>query len=59
MRLAAPRPLIAIGGIERAQLAALRALGVAGVAVISAVAAAADPEQAAFDLIAAFDARRA
>ena len=54
VRTAAPRPLVAIGGIEMSDLAALRALGVAGVAVISAVAAAADPERAAGELIAAF-----
>ncbi len=54
VRLAAPRPLVAIGGIEVSDLAALRALGVAGVAVISAVAGAADPERAAGELIAAF-----
>ncbi|MBY0401077.1 thiamine phosphate synthase [Myxococcota bacterium] len=59
VRLASPRPLVAIGGIERDHLPALRALGVAGVAVISAVAAAADPERAAADLIVAFDGRRA
>jgi len=57
--LAAPRPLVAIGGIERADLAALRALGVGGVAVISAVAASARPDEAAAELIDAFDARRA
>ena len=52
---AAPRPLVAIGGIEADDVAALRAIGVAGVAVISAVAAAADPERAAARLVAAFD----
>lgn len=59
VRLAAPRPLVAIGGLELGHLGEIRALGVAGVAVISAVAAAADPEQAAAALIDAFDARRA
>lgn len=57
--LAAPRPLVAIGGIEPGHLAALRDLGVGGVAVISAVAAAARPDEAAAGLIDAFDARRA
>jgi thiamine-phosphate pyrophosphorylase len=52
---AAPRPLVAIGGIEAGDIAALRAIGVEGVAVISAVAAAADPERAAALLVAAFD----
>ncbi|MBK7951213.1 MAG: thiamine phosphate synthase [Deltaproteobacteria bacterium] len=59
VRLAAPRPLVAIGGLERDHLPLLRALGVAGVAVISAVAAAPEPEQAAAALIDAFDARPA
>ncbi len=59
VRAAAPRPLVAIGGIEARDLAALRALGVAGVAVISAIAAAADPERAAGELITAFDGRTA
>jgi thiamine-phosphate pyrophosphorylase len=55
VRRAAPRPLVAIGGIEAGDIAALRAIGVAGVAVISAVASAADPERAAARLVAAFD----
>lgn len=59
VRLAAPRPLIAIGGITRAQLPALRALGVAGVAVISAVAGADDPERAARALVEGFGGRGA
>jgi len=59
VRAASPRPLVAIGGIARDDLAALRALGVAGVAVISAVAAAPDPTGAAGALIDAFDGRRA
>lgn len=54
VRAAAPRPLVAIGGIEAKDLAALRALGVAGVAVISAVAGAAEPERAARALVEAF-----
>lgn len=56
VRLAAPRPLVAIGGIEEAHLPALRSLGVAGVAVISAIAAAADPEAAAARFVAEFQA---
>lgn len=59
VRLAAPRPLIAIGGIAREHLATLRALGVAGVAVISAVAGAPEPEQAARALVEAFEGRTA
>ena len=54
---AAPRPLVAIGGIEATHLRRLRSLGVAGVAVISAVAAAADPERAAAEFVAAFSGR--
>jgi len=58
VRAAAPRPLVAIGGLALASLPALRALGVAGAAVISAVAGADDPERAASALIDAFDGRR-
>lgn len=43
-RLAAPRPLIAIGGIGAEHVSDLHAAGVAGFAVISAVAGAAHPE---------------
>ncbi len=46
VRLAAPRPLVAIGGIERRHLGDLRDAGVAGVAVISAILGATDPEAA-------------
>lgn len=42
----APRPLVAIGGIDAENAAAVRRAGAAGVAVISAVAAARDPEAA-------------
>lgn len=55
VRIAAPRPLVAIGGIAAEHLSGLRAVGVAGFAVISAVAGAADPATAARDLVAAFD----
>ncbi len=52
--LAAPRPLIAIGGIEASHLPALREAGVGGFAVISVVAGASDPVAAARALIAGF-----
>ena len=52
--LAAPRPLIAIGGIQLAHLPDLRRAGVGGFAVISAVAAARDPSAAARDFISGF-----
>lgn len=52
--LAAPRPLIAIGGITAAQLPGLREAGAAGIAVISVVAAAADPVAATRALVAGF-----
>lgn len=54
VRRAAPRPLVAIGGIGAEHLGRLRSLGVGGVAVISAVAGAPDPEHAAAALVAAF-----
>ena len=53
--LAAPRPLIAIGGIQRHQLAGLRAAGAAGVAVISVVAGVLNPTQSTRELVAAFE----
>jgi thiamine-phosphate pyrophosphorylase len=43
---AAPRPLVAIGGIDPGNVAEVRAAGACGAAVISAVAAAADPAAA-------------
>ena len=46
VREAAPRPLIAIGGIDVGNAAAVMSAGAAGIAVISAVAAANDPEAA-------------
>jgi thiamine-phosphate pyrophosphorylase len=52
-RLAAPRPLLAIGGIDAARAASLRAAGAAGAAVISAVADADDPVAATRALVAA------
>jgi len=51
---AAPRPLIAIGGIDRARVAGLRRAGAAGFAVIAAAAAADDPEAAVRALAAAW-----
>ena len=48
---AAPVPCIAIGGVTAADVAPLRAAGASGVAVVSAVCAAADPRQAAADLV--------
>lgn len=54
-RLAAPRPLIAIGGIARAHLPGLRASGAAGFAVISAVADAPDPVATTRELVAGFE----
>jgi len=54
IRHAAPRPLIAIGGIEVCHLCDLRRLGVGGFAVISGVAGANDPIVAARRLMAGF-----
>ena len=53
--LAAPRPLIAIGGIQLSHLDALRRAGAAGFAVISALAAASDPTNAARDFISTWE----
>lgn len=44
---AAPLPAVAIGGVGRADAAALKACGCAGMAVVSAISGAADPEAAA------------
>lgn len=49
--LSAPRPVIAIGGIDAGRARAAVAAGAAGVAVISAVAGADDPEAAARGLV--------
>jgi thiamine-phosphate pyrophosphorylase len=54
VRLAAPLPLVAIGGVDARRAGALRAAGCAGIAVISAVAADADPLAATRALVAAF-----
>lgn len=47
--LAAPCPVVAIGGISLALLPGVLACGVDGVAVVSALTLAADPQQAALD----------
>ena len=52
--LAAPRPLVAIGGITANHLDSLREAGVGGFAVISVVAADGDPVAAARNLIQGF-----
>jgi thiamine-phosphate pyrophosphorylase len=49
--LAAPLPVVAIGGIDASNVAEIVATGAAGAAVISAVAAAADPTLATSDLV--------
>jgi thiamine-phosphate pyrophosphorylase len=53
-RLASPRPLIAIGGIQLTHLPDLRRAGVGGFAVISAVAGSPDPTAAARDFLSKF-----
>lgn len=53
-QLAAPRPLIAIGGIQLRHVTDLRRTGIGGFAVISGVAGAENPTAAARDFIAAF-----
>ncbi len=53
-KLASPRPLIAIGGIELGHLADLRNAGVGGFALISGVAGADDPIGAARAFMAGF-----
>jgi len=54
---AAPRPLVAIGGIDAEHVGAVLAAGARGVAVLSAVAGAADPAAATERLVRAFEAR--
>ncbi len=46
-RIVAPRPVVAIGGIDAARAADVLRAGAASICVISAVAAASDPEAAA------------
>jgi thiamine-phosphate pyrophosphorylase len=57
-RLAAPRPLVAIGGIEDQHVPGLIASGAAGFAVISIVASALDPASKTRELAQAFEAAR-
>lgn len=54
VRLAAPRPAVAIGGIDASRAAQVAGSGAAAAAVISAVAGAPDPEAAARALARAF-----
>jgi thiamine-phosphate pyrophosphorylase len=51
VRIAAPRPVVAIGGIDAARAASVIAAGAAAVCVISAIAGAADPEAATRELV--------
>jgi thiamine-phosphate pyrophosphorylase len=55
VRTVAPRPVIAIGGIDLARAAAVVRAGAAGAAVISAVAGAPDPASAARALVRALE----
>ncbi len=59
VRRAAPRPLVAIGGVDEARIASVARAGAAGAAVISAVAGAADPIRATRALVRAFAEARA
>ncbi len=56
-QMAAPRPLIAIGGIQLAHIPDLRRAGVGGFAVISGVAGSPDPTAAARNFISKFSER--
>jgi thiamine-phosphate pyrophosphorylase len=56
VREAAPRPLIAIGGIGADNAASVMSAGAAGIAVISAVAGALEPEAATRSLVRAISA---
>ena len=51
VRIAAPRPVVAIGGIDAARAGDAVRAGAAAVCVISAVAGASDPEAAARELV--------
>jgi len=59
VRIAAPRPVVAIGGIDAARAAGVVRAGAAAVCVISAVAGEPDPEAAARALSQAVDGARA
>jgi thiamine-phosphate pyrophosphorylase len=50
VQCAAPRPVVAIGGIDASRVAQVRAAGATGFAVIAAVAGAASPESAVREL---------
>lgn len=54
--LAAPRPLVAIGGVDARRVADVVGAGASGVAVISAVADAENPRQAVAELVRTLDA---
>jgi len=54
-KLASPRPLIAIGGIQLSDVSDLRDSGAAGIAVISAIVGSKDPTGATRAFIRAFD----
>jgi len=56
-RAVAPRPLVAIGGIDAGRIGDVRAAGAAGAAVLGAVAGASDPCAAVTALVRAFEAR--
>jgi len=51
VRIAAPRPVVAIGGIDASTAASAIRAGAAAVCVISAIAGAADPEAAAREIV--------
>ena len=53
-RMAAPYPLVAIGGIDSSNLEGVIKSGADGVAVISAIASVADPQVAAHQLVSLF-----
>ena len=57
-RMAAPYPLVAIGGIDSSNLEAVIKSGADGVAVISAIASVADPQVAAHQLVSLFEQAR-
>ena len=56
VKCAAPRPGVAIGGIDASRVAEVRSAGAAGFAGIAAVAAAASPESAVRELVLAWEA---
>ena len=58
VRIAAPRPVVAIGGIDAMNAGSVFAAGAAAVCVISAIAGAADPEAAARAIAAAVPSAR-